>query len=455
MSEATLGRLTKIAPLAIVVLCCLVYAVRGYYDQRLALQSLDFKTVYGGAKCLMHGCDPYDSAQIFREYAAAGGPTDDMRPFRPHEPIYFPSALSLLTPFALLPWEPAHLVWLAVSTTSFVAGVLLVFELSAGSLLVTAVVLGCFVLTSTTLIMLAQPAQLTIGLCAIAVWCLLRDKHVGLGILCFALSLSLKPHVTGLIWLYFLLRDAQSRKTALKILLATLIICLPGIVWASVMPASSHWMKEIPANIRGITAHGLVGDPGPANDAASSIAGLHPLLSLFRDDPAFYNQAAAWIGLVLLAVWLVPVLRMKHSQERDYIGVAAITCISLLPIYHREYDTRILLLTFPAFSYLLGRGTLARITTVVVTMLTVVCITHNWINFATLHILPHIAKQNGQLTVGQTILWLRPVSIFTSLLTLFYLGWLYIAWMRNDLHRHADSLPGGCQEEGSSPALHA
>ena len=439
MSEATLERLTKVAPLAVVILCCLIYAVRGYYDQRITLQSLDFKTVYGGAKCLLHGCDPYDSTQILREYAAAGGPTDDMRPFRPHEPIYFPSALSLLTPFALLPWEPAHLVWLAISTASFVVGILLIFELSTHSFpLLTAFVLGSFVLTSTTLIMLAQPAQLTIGLCAIAVWCLLRERYVRLGILCFALSLTLKPHVTGPIWLYFLLRDANSRKAAYQVLVATVVICVPGIIWASVMPASSHWMTEIPANVKGITSHGLVGDPGPANDAASSIAGLHPLLSLYRDNPTFYNQAAAWIGLVLLVVWLVPVLRMRRSMERDYLALAAIACISLLPVYHREYDTRILLLTFPAFSYLMTQGRIVRLSTALLTVVTIVFITHNWINFASLHILPHLVTQNGQLTVGQTILWLRPVPVFTSLLTIFYVGALYIVWRRDEVRQPAE-----------------
>ena len=431
MFRARHGRQARTVSVGIVILCCLLYVVRGYYDQRVTLQSLDFKTVYGGARCLLHGCDPYDSSQIFKEYADAGGPTDDMRPFRPHEAIYFPSALSLFTPFALLPWEPAHLVWLAVSTSSFVVGVLLIFDLCVDSLsLLTALILGFFVLTSTTLIMLAQPAQLTIGLAAIAVWCLLRDRYAHLGVICFALSLTLKPHVTGLIWLYFVVRDQPSRKSAWKIMLTTLVFCLPGIIWASMMPASARWLREIPANIKGITAHGLVGDPGPANDAASSIGGLHPLLSLFRDNPAFYNRAAIVIGVVLLALWIVPVLRMHSGSARDYLGLASVACISLLPVYHREYDTRILLLTFPAFAYLLGRGRWCQITTTVITVSTIILITHNWINFATIHILPHITKVNGQLSTGQTILWLRPVPVFTLLLTLYYLCTLYSAWQQ-------------------------
>jgi hypothetical protein len=295
--------------------------------------------------------------------------------------------------------------------------------------ILSALFIGLFLLTSTTLIMLAQPAQLTIGLCGIAVWCLLREKFVPVGVICFALSLALKPHVTGLVWLYFLLRDQPSRKRAWQIAIATVVICLPGVIWASVMPASSHWLTEIPANVRGITARGLVGDPGPTNDAASSIAGLQPLLSLYRDDPAFYNLAAELIGVVLLAFWVVPVLRMRPSLERDYLGLAAVVCISLLPIYHREYDTRMLLLTFPAFALLLTRGVWTRAATISMTLATLVLITHNWNNWVIMHVTPGIIARQNALSVWQTIVWLRPVPVFTLLLTIFYLAALYTAWL--------------------------
>jgi hypothetical protein len=410
--------------------CSLVYVVRGYHDQRFTLQSLDFKTVYGGARCLLHGCDPYDSQQIFREYAAAGGPTDDMRPFRPHEPIYFPSALSLLTPFALLPWGAAHLLWLAVSTGVFVLAAALIADLCFSlAPILSALFIGLFLLTSTTLIMLAQPAQLTIGLCGIAVWCLLRRKLVPLGVICFALSLALKPHVTGLVWLYFLLRDRPSRKYAWQIAIATVVICLPGVIWASVMPASSHWLTEIPANVRGITARGLAGDPGPTNPEAVSIAGLQPLLSLYRDDPAFYNAAAEVVGVVLLAIWVVPIIRMRPSLARDYLGIASVTCISLLPIYHREYDTRMLLLTFPAFALLMSRSVWTRLATASIMLATLLLITHNWNNFVSTNVMPRIVAQNGSLNVWQTIVWLRPVPVLTMLLAVFYLSALYAWWL--------------------------
>ncbi len=407
----------------ILVLCSLVYVVRGFHDERLALHCRDFKTVYAGARCLLQGCDPYDSQQLLNVYTEAGGPANDDIPFHPHESIYTPSGLALLTPFAALRWQAAEQVWLIFSTGIFLLGSLLIAGLCLRiSPLASAVGVGFLLLTSTTLIMLGQPSQLTIGFCAIGVWCLLEDKYPWAGIVCFALSLTLKPHVAGALWLYFALCAGRYRRQAFRIFAATILISLTGVLWASLMPASSHWTHEIQANIAGITARGMPGDPGPADPGATSIAGLQTILSLFRDQPAFYNRTAQVIGLVLLAFWLVPVLRMRASQERDYLALASMACLSLLPIYHREYDTRILLLTFPAFALLMRSRLPVRIATASVAALAMVLITHNFINFVTAQVLPKL----GPLSLGGTIFWLRPVAVWTTVLTLFYLGCFYL-----------------------------
>ena len=414
----------------ILVLCCLVYVVRGFHDERLALHCRDFKTVYAGARCLLQGCDPYDSQQLLNVYTEAGGPANDDIPFHPHESIYTPSGLALLTPFAALRWQAAEQVWLIFSTGIFLLGSLLIARLCLRiSPLASAVGVGFLLLTSTTLIMLGQPSQLTIGFCAIGVWCLLEDKYPWAGVVCFALSLTLKPHVAGALWLYFALCAGRYRRKAIRIFAATILISLPGVLWASLMPASSHWMHEIQANIAGITARGMPGDPGPADSGATSIAGLQTILSLFRDQPVFYNRIAQAIGLILLAFWLVPVLRMRASKERDYLALASMACLSLLPIYHREYDTRILLLTFPAFALLMRSRLPVRIATASVTALAMVLITHNFINFVTAQVLPKL----GPLSIWRTIFWLRPVAVWTTVLTLFYLGCFYLRMKRESI----------------------
>lgn len=406
----------------ILLLCSVVYVLRGFHDEKLALHCRDFKTVYAGSRCLLQGCDPYDSQQLLAVYTAAGGPANDDGPFHAHESIYTPSGLALLTPFAALRWQAAEQVWLVFSTGVFLLGALLIAQSCLRiSPVASAIGIGFLLLTSTTMIMLGQPSQLTIGFCAIGTWCLLEDRYPWAGVVCFALSLTLKPHVAGAIWLYFVLCRGRYRRQAFRIFAVTVLICLPGILWASFMPASSHWLHEIQANIAGITARGMPGDPGPADPGATSIAGLQTVLSLFRDQAVFYNRTAQAVGLVLLAIWLVPVIRMRVSRERDYFALASIACLSLLPIYHREYDTRILLLTFPAFALLMRGQRSIRIATAAITVIALSLITHNFINFVTAQVLPRM----GPLSVWSTIFWLRPVAVWTLVLTLFYFGCFY------------------------------
>jgi hypothetical protein len=418
------------AAIAILLICGLIYAARGYYQQEHQLHSYDFKTIYASARCLIHGCDPYDSQQIFAAFLAAGGPGDDLRPFRPNEPVYLPAALALVAPFALLPWGPAHLLWLAFSTGAFLLGVALISRLCLTvSPLLSALAMGLLVVSSTLLMMLAQPVQLTVGLSAIAVWCLLERRYLPAGILCFAVALVFKPHVAGCVWLYFFLAGGDHRKHAIRILLVAVLISLPGFVWATAAPASSHWMSEIPANVKALAAPGMTNDPGPLNRDVHYLAHIQTVISVFRDDPHFYDGLAHLLGAVLLGLWLVPVLRMHPSRERDYLALASIVCISFLPTYHRSYDACLLVLIFPAFALLISQGRRFRWWTLAFTIVPIILLRQLWADFAS-HRLALALAGTGALSRWQTVLLLRPAAIGCSLLAGFYLASFYWAMVR-------------------------
>jgi hypothetical protein len=416
--------------MAILLICGFVYAARGYYQQEHELHSYDFKTIYASARCLIEGCDPYDSQQIFGAFLEAGGAGDDLRPFRPHEPVYLPSAIALVAPFALLSWGPAHLLWLAISTGTFLLGVALIGRLCLPvSPLWSALAIGFFLLTSTMLMMLAQPAQLTAGLCAIAVWCLLEGRCLWGGVLCLAVALVFKPHVTGFVWLYFLISAGGYRKQAIRALVIAVLISLPGFIWASAMPASSHWMREIPANLQALASPGMTNDPGPLNRDVHYLAHIQTIISVFRDDPSFSNGVAHILGALLLGLWLVPVFRMRPSKERDYFALASIVCISMLPTYHRSYDACILLLIFPAFALLTTRGVWLRWWALGFTLIPIVLLRETWAHFASHHLMRMIGG-TGPIPAWQTVLLLRPAAIGCCLLAIFYLASFYAAMAR-------------------------
>ena len=425
--------------LFLVLLGCLLFAVRGYRDQLTTLQSFDFKPVYSGARCLIDGCDPYDSPALAREYLAHGGDPGDLRPFRPFNANYPPSALALVTPFALLPFGPAHLLWLASSAVLFSIGALLMADLcvvppgsSPSSLpptgwLATSALLSVFVTSSTMLMMLAQPAGIALGLLVIAVWCLLRGRAPVLAVVLFALSLTLKPHLGALVWMFFLLarRPANGptgsvcpaglyRRRALQIAGAAVLLSLPGMVWASVRPGSAHWPTELHRNLVGIAAHGNASDSGPANNEAHDITSLQAAFSLLKDKPRFYNTASVLVCGVLFLAWAVPVVRFRPSASRDLVALAAASSLTLLPLYHRQYDTRLLLLSFPAVAMLLGSRRAPGVVALTLTALGTAVTSHNF---------PHLLQRlhPGPTGLLLTLLYFRAMPLFLLVHTSFYL----------------------------------
>jgi hypothetical protein len=410
----------RILGLVILALGSLFFAVDGFHAQQHSLKSFDFKDVYSGARCLLHHCNPYDMDQIKEQYLAGGGDPDEIRPFHIYNANYPPSALFLATPFAMLPWQPAHLLWLAISITVVIVAAFLMADLCAPfSPLAAVAMIALLMATSLLMIMLAQPAMLTIGLCVIAVWCLLKDRFPVLAIVCFALSLTLKPHIGGLVWFYFLLSGAALyRRRAWQILLATILLSLPGVLWASFTPQSAHWMHDLHVNLVGVAAHGNASDPGPANDEASGIASLQTVVSLFRDDPHVYNPVSWLLIGVLLVAWIYTTIRMKPSKKKDFLGLASIACLALLPIYHRVYDTRLLLLTFPALALLLSEGGITGIVAFLLAAMAIVVMSNPFSHFVDVHYWLH-SPHHG--LIG-TILLMREVPLSLLVLGSFYLA---------------------------------
>ena len=433
----------------VVLLGCLFFGIRGYQDQKLALQSFDFKPVYGSARCLIDGCDPYDSLQIERAYLQHGGDSSDLRPFRPFNANYPPSALFLVMLLAMLPFGPAHLLWLGIGIVLFSCAAFCMADLCVGPrALIVHCILAAFVATSTMLIMLGQPAMMSISLVVIAVWCFLKQRFPVIGIIAFAISLTFKPHVGALIWLFFLLAARSSeapncavpgiaaepaskfRRRALQTLVATLILMAPGILLAFHHPASAHWPHELHANLVGIAAHGNASDPGPANNEAQSIANLQALFSLISDNPHFYNRAAIAVFTPLLLAWLYLVMRPvkaagkrpldsvnPHSTfARDVLALATAAALSFLPIYHRQYDTRLLLLMFPAVALLASTRLLRGKAALALSVLATVTLSHQFLNLG-----PRLGHRLASLPPVVQLVFYRPLPLTLLLLACFFL----------------------------------
>jgi len=317
----------------------------------------DFKVLFYPARCLVQHVDPYNASEVIRIYSAearahATDTPKDLQILSRY--MYLPTAFSFTAPFALLPWGPAHVLWLALTVSSFLFASLLIWDLGAEyAPTITGALLGLFLANSELLIIKGNAAGIAISLCVIAVWCFLRERFAAAGVICLALSLAIKPHDTGLVWLYFLLAGGIYRKRALQTLLVTLAISLPTVVW--VWHISPQWTQELRTNIAILSVHGGVNDPGVASTGAHGIGmliSLQAVFSVFWDDPAIYNPASYLVCAPLLLVWGFAAIRRPSSRENTWLALAAISALSMLPLYHRQYDAKLLLLTIPACAML-------------------------------------------------------------------------------------------------------
>ena len=317
----------------------------------------DFKAIYYPARCLIQHVDPYMQSEVLRIYRAEGGdhPSDTAknRQIATQNP-YPPTVFSFSVPFAMLPWGPAHILWITLTLVSFILASFLIWSLGADSSpVLSGALVGFLLANSEVLIITGNAAGIVVSLCVIAVWCFVRNRFVFAGVLCLAISLAVKPHDTGLVWLYFLLAGGVYRKHALKTLLAAFAFSLPGVLWA--WHVSPHWMQEMHTNLLAYSVRGGTNDPGLASGGAhglGAVVSLQAIFSVFRDDPHFFNPASYLVFGLLLIVWIFVTLRSRSTPANLWLALASIAALSMLPVYHRQYDTKLLLLAVPACAML-------------------------------------------------------------------------------------------------------
>lgn len=411
-----------------------VYLVR-YFPSPMA----DFRALYYPARCLIEHRDPYSAREVLRVYQASGGdsPSDTatVRQIATLN-VYPPTAISLSAPFALLPWGPAHILWMILSAGSVILAAFLILDLGANYAPAFSGILLCFLLiNSVCLLGAGNVCGIAISFCVIAVWCFFRERFIPAGVLFLAISLAVKPHDTGLVWLYFLLAGGLYRKRALQTLLVMVILTLPALLW--VWQISPHWMQELPINIVVFSAHGGVNDPGPASTGGHGldmIINLQAVFSVFKDDPRFYNLASYLVCAPLVVLWGFVTLRSSPSPKNVWLALAAIAPLTLLPVYHRLLDTELLLLTIPACAVLRSEGgVIGRLALIVNFTAFVLTGAIPWALFLqflnTLH-LPHTWIFQQLVSAVQTF----PAPLAMLVLGTFYL-WVYY------LHRNSDLIP--------------
>jgi len=413
---------------------------------------VDFKAVYYGTRCLLEHHNPYNVSELDGVYLAEGGgnPSETVTA---HQTVTLfvnlPTTFILLTPFAMLPWGVAHLLWISFTVVSLIFAAFLVWNCGANYAPVLSVGLISLILANSEILFLTgNTAGIVVSLCVVAVWCFLSERFVLAGILCLALSLAIKPHDAGLVWFYFLLAGGVYRKRALQTLLVTAILSLSAFLWVS--HVAPHWMQDWYSNMTAISARGGLNEPGPASRIGRSpgmIFDLQAAISIFWDDPRIYNAVSYLVCGVLLLLGAVRTLRSQFSLRRAWIALAAVTVLTMLVTYHRSYDAKLLLLTVPACAILWAEGGLIAWLALLVTTAGIVSTGDIPITLLLIH------TKNLQIsTVGlsgqiRTLLLMEPIPLILLAMGIFYL-WIYV---RREPSRDTTAGPGEPEETPLAP----
>jgi hypothetical protein len=392
---------------------------------------VDFRTIYYPARCLIEHHDPYKQSEVTRVFRAEGvyGRDDNAKVAQVEtQNVYPPTTFTFTLPFAMLPWGPAHLLWLMLTIGSLIFASFLIWNLGADDApIISGALVGFFLANSELLVITGNAAGIAISLCVVAVWCFFRERYIPVGVLCLALSLAIKPHDTGLVWLYFLLAGGVYRKRALQTLLAAVAINLPVILW--VTHVAPNWVGELRANILAYSAHGGINDPGLASTGGHGLdmlISLQTVVSVFWDDPRFYNLVTCLICAPLLLLWAFTALRSRPSAKSAWLALAAIAALTMLPVYHRQIDARLLLLTVPACAMLWAEGgRIGRLALLVTTAGIVLTSDLPWVILLALIGKLHLpaTRLSGQLVMAVQVF---PVPLLLLILGAFYL-WIYVS----------------------------
>lgn len=344
------------------VLGIIVFALFGaFLKYRAADSMVDFKMLYYGSRTLLEHGDPYNqqtfSKIVHTEFGQSGSVERDASM---SVSINLPTTYFLGAPLAMLPFWLASAIWTLLTAASLIGAACLAWRIGASHAPILSGVLAGFALLNGAVVAgNGNSAGVIVGLCVIAAYCFVTERAAWLGILCFAVSLIVKPQDAGLLWLFFLLAGGVARKRALQAIVAAVLLALPASFWVS--RSAPHWIPELHSNLVGISAPGGNCDPGPTGLTSKSgtmevITDLQAAISVIRDSPSFYNPLTLLICGAMFVALLLVTPRTAYSSTLAWTALAAIAPLTLLVTYHRAYDARLLLLAVPSCATLWAKG---------------------------------------------------------------------------------------------------
>ena len=316
----------------------------------------DFLSPYIQADALVHGLDPYSPQVLLKLWPGqalhflflprevANGTLVANRGIPTAYPI---TALVLVAPLSLLPWNFAYGLWFATNLAFFAIMLCALVGLAGFSYREPSAIL----LVAATLALApfhtgfvtANVTLAAVDLSIIAIW---RGRShydfTAAGLL--AVAAGLKPQIGLCFLLYYLLR----RRWRICGVGLTLLAGVAALGLLRLELGHTPWLSNYLNDNHVLLETGVLGNFTAINPTRFGLinlqVALYPLFGSVRET----NAIAMAIGATLIVVWVVYVrTRMDgitSQNDSELLDLSAIAVISLLPVYHRFYDATLLVL---------------------------------------------------------------------------------------------------------------
>ncbi len=308
----------------------------------------DFAAVYAAAKTFCAGGNPYAQVAIDQTWQASGGEAET-RPRAESTPsVYPPTTYLVLTPMTIGQWPAARWAWIVVNVVS-ISGTIVLLLRFAGSwrsqvhlLLAGALLLGA--LPWATNIMMGQTTPLTVFAIVASAALARADRNIASG-MSLVLAILIKPQIALPFAAYYL----WTRRWRLSATWVSLAILFSAAAIIHLRPYAGTWPDDWMANLRSAGAAGGINDPGPANAVRYQLVNMQVMLRTFIVDTHVVRFMTLGLTIVLVSLFAWATWRRPDDRTAGndiaLLDLACIAAIALMPIYHRAYDTW--LLVFP------------------------------------------------------------------------------------------------------------
>ena len=192
----------------------------------------------------------------------------------------------------------------------------------------------CFILVNSGVAFAGgNPAGIVVSLCAIAAWCFSPKEVRGLRHRDVLQSASpIKPHDSGLVWLYFLLFGrGASKARAFRRFSSWPLWPVPAFLWVTHVapPTGSMSCKRTCQSPQRTAAMATRGRLAGLGVSPGMIIDLQTIFSVLRDDPHFYNPITYLICGPMLVAWVI---------VTDSVAVFANKCVAGVGFYCRPFN---------------------------------------------------------------------------------------------------------------------